>query len=104
MLRQSLIYLVLSILIVVFAKYAHLFIIYIDLFFTQVNIKLAPIFSPTGWGVLIRKIIVLMGLPLVICGIPALAYRGFKGKDMPYFLPVVWLLWTIVVLSNILIP
>lgn len=103
MLRQGLIYLLLSILIVVFAKYAHLLIIYIDLFFTHVNLKLTPIFSQTGWGLVIRKIIVLMVLPLLIAGIPALIYRGLKGKDMPHFIALVWVLWTVIVISDILI-
>ncbi|KGP63566.1 hypothetical protein EP47_05440 [Legionella norrlandica] len=103
MLRHSLIYLVLSILIVVFAKYAHLVIVYIDMFFTYVNWKLMPIFSQTGWGLIIRKTIVLMLLPIIITGIPALVYRAIKGKDMPHFVSIVWVIWTIIVLSDILI-
>lgn len=103
MLRQSLIYLLFSILIVVFAKYAHLVIVYIDLFFTHVNLKLTPIFSQTGWGLVIRKIIVLMVLPVIITGIPALVYRGFKGREMPHFIAVVWVIWTVIVISDILI-
>lgn len=103
MLRQSLIYLLLSILVVVFAKYAHLLIVYIDLLFTYINIKLTPIFSPTGWGLIIRKVLVLMLLPLVLAGIPALLYRAIKGSEMPHFIAIIWVLWTIVVLSVILI-
>lgn len=103
MLRHSLIYLLLSILIVVFAKYAYLIVVYIDMFFTYVNLKLTPIFSQTGWGLIIRKILVLMLLPIIIAGIPALIYRALKGKDMPHFIAIVWIIWTIIVLSDILI-
>ncbi|HAT4684341.1 TPA: hypothetical protein I9526_000322 [Legionella pneumophila] len=103
MLRHSLIYLLLSILIVVFAKYAHLIVVYIDMFFTYVNLKLTPIFSQTGWGLIIRKILVLMLLPIIIAGIPALIYRALKRKDMPHFIAIVWIIWTIIVLSDILI-
>lgn len=103
MLRHFLIYLLLSILIVVFAKYAHLLVVYIDVFFTYVTIKLTPIFSQTGWGIIIRKILVLMLLPLVITGIPALIYRAIKGSDMPHFIAIMWVIWTIIVLSDILI-
>ncbi len=103
MLRQSLIYLLLSVLIVVFAKYAHLLIVYIDLFYVHINLKLAPVFSQTGWGLIIRKVLVLMLLPIIIAGIPALIYRAIKGREMPHFLAVVWVLWTIIVLSVILI-
>lgn len=103
MLRHGLIYLLLSILIVVFAKYAHLIIVYIDTFFTHVNLKLTPIFSQTGWGLVIRKIIVLMILPILITAIPALIYRGLKGREMPHFIAVVWVIWTVIVISDILI-
>lgn len=103
MLRQSLIYLLLSILVVVFAKYAHLIIVYIDTFFTYINVKLAPVFSQTGWGLIIRKTLVLMLLPIIITAIPALIYRVIKGKDMPHFIAVAWVIWTVIVLSNILI-
>ena len=103
MLRQSLIYLLLSVLIVVFAKYAHLLIVYIDLAFIHINLKLAPIFSQTGWGLIIRKVLVLMLLPIIITGIPALIYRAIKGHEMPHFIAIVWVVWTIIVLSVILI-
>jgi len=103
MLRQSLIYLLVSILIVVFARYAHLLIVYIDMFFTYINYQLTPIFSPTGWGIIIRKVLVLMLLPLIITAIPALIYRVIKGHDMPHFIATVWIIWTIIVLSDILI-
>ncbi len=103
MLRHSLIYLALSILVVIFAKYAHLLIVYIDMFFTYINWKLTPIFSQTGWGLIIRKILVLMLLPIVLTGIPALIYKAIKGGMMPHFIAIVWVLWTIIVLSDILI-
>ncbi len=103
MLRHSLIYLFASLLIVFFAKYAHIVVVYIDTFFFYINVKLTPIFSQTGWGLMIRKIIVLMILPIIIVGIPAMLYRAIKGKDMPHFLPIVWVVWTTIVLSDILI-
>ncbi|WP_238400491.1 hypothetical protein [Legionella bononiensis] len=103
MLRQSLIYLLLSVLIVIFSRYAHLLIVYIDLFFTYINLKLTPIFSQTGWGLIIRKVLVLMLMPIIITGIPALLYRVIKGREMPHFIAIVWVIWTIIVLSVILI-
>ncbi|AGH53452.1 hypothetical protein LPE509_01361 [Legionella pneumophila subsp. pneumophila LPE509] len=44
-----------------------------------------------------------MLLPIIIAGIPALIYRALKGKDMPHFIAIVWIIWTIIVLSDILI-
>jgi hypothetical protein len=102
MLRQSLIYLFLSILIVVFAKYANTLLVFINIFFTEINLKLTPIFSQTGWGVVIRKILVLMVIPMIITAVPALIYRGIKGREMPHFIAITWIIWTIIVISNIL--
>lgn len=103
MLRHTLIYLVLSALIVIFAKYAHLLVVYVDMFFTYVNLKLTPIFSQTGWGLEVRKILVLVLLPVALTAIPALIYKVFKGGNMPHFIAITWTIWTIIVLSDILV-
>lgn len=103
MLRQSLIYLLLSILVIVFARFAHNLIVYIDIFYAYINFKLTPIFSQTGVGIIIRKVILLVFIPIIIAAIPALGYRVVKGGEMPYFYELTWTLWLIIVLSNLLI-
>jgi hypothetical protein len=103
MLKQSIMYLLLSILIVVFAKYAHLLIVYVDIAYTYVNVKLSPIFKNSVTGSMIRNVITLVLLPIVVVGIPALIYRAIKGQTMPYFFEITWLLWLILVLSKVLI-
>lgn len=103
MLRQSIGYLILSIIVVLFAKYAHLLIVYIDMFYTYVNVTLAPVFNNSDLGILIRKILTLVLLPVVIVGIPALIYLALKGKRMPYFIEITWILWLVIVLSKVLI-
>lgn len=103
MLKQAVLYLLLSILVVIFARYFHLLVVYIDTFFTYVNVKLASVFSMTHIGLLARKIIVLVFLPVLIAAVPALTYRAVKGGHMPYFMELTWLLWLVIVLSNILI-
>lgn len=103
MLRHTLIYLALSILVVLFAKYIHLLVLYIDVFFTYVNVKLTPIFSQTGWGFLIRNILALVLLPVILTAIPAFVYKLIKGGDMPHFIAITWVIWTVIVLSNILV-
>ncbi|ASQ46744.1 hypothetical protein [Legionella clemsonensis] len=103
MLRQSLIYLVLSILVVVFAKFAHLLIVYIDMLYAYINVKLTPVFSHSGVGLTIRKTLLLMFIPVIIAAIPALTYRLVKGKEMPHLIELTWCLWLVIVLSNILI-
>lgn len=103
MLKQTLIYLCLSILVVLFAQYVHLMIVYVDLFYTFINVKLAPIFSNGALGIMIRKVISLVLLPVVIASIPGVIYRVVKGQNMPYFIEVTWFLWLVIVLSKVLI-
>ena len=102
-LRQTLIYLLLSIIVVIFSQYIHLMIVYIDMFYTYINLKMAPVFSNSETGIMIRKVISLVLLPVVIAAIPALIYRAIKGKQMTYFLEVTWFLWLVLVLSKVLI-
>lgn len=101
--KQILIYFLLSALVVLFAKYVHLVIVYIDTLFTYVNLKLAPVFNPTGWGLVIRKTLVLILLPTLIATIPALFYKIIKGHEMPHFIATTWGMWTVIVLSDIVI-
>lgn len=103
MLKQSIIYLLLSIVVVLFAQYANLLIIYIDMFYTYINVKLSLIFSSTELGVMFRNVITLVLLPIAIAAIPALIYRAIKGRQMPYFIELTWLLWLVIVLSKVLI-
>jgi hypothetical protein len=103
MLKQFSIYFVLSFLIVLFAGYAHLLIIYIDLAYTYINFKLAPLFHHVSSGGQIRNVISLVLLPLILVGIPALIYQLIKKRQMPYFIEIIWLLWLVLVLSQVLI-
>ncbi|KTD61411.1 hypothetical protein [Legionella spiritensis] len=103
MLRQSILYLVISVLVVVFAKYAHLLILYIDMLYAYVNVRLNSVFSHTGIGIAIRKIILITVLPIVIAAVPALIYQLIKRKQMPYLIQLTWCLWLVIVLSNVLI-
>lgn len=103
MYKQIIIYLLLSILVVLFAEHAQILIVYIDMLYTYVNVCLAPIFSQAHLGVLIRKIFSLVVIPVGLAAIPALIYRLIKGKSMPYFIQLTWLFWLVIVLSKILI-
>ena len=103
MVKQSLIYLVLSILIVVFAQYAHLMMVYIVTFYTYIMLQITPLFSATQYGILIRNVVCLALIPVIIAGIPALIYRAIKGQTMPYLIEVTWALWLVIVLGKVLI-
>jgi hypothetical protein len=105
MLRQLFLYLFLSILVVVFARYAHLGILYIATLFAFIQIKLEPLFNQTGWGFTVRNVIILVSLPVFFAAVPALSYRLIKGKgrEMPHFIPLIWIFWIILLFSILLI-
>jgi hypothetical protein len=103
MLKQSFIYLILSILLVLFGKYAHLLVVAISRFCSFINVHLTPIFNQVDLGPNLRQVILLVLIPVVITAIPALSYRLIKGKDMPYLIESTWCVWLVIVLSNVLI-
>lgn len=101
--KQSLIYLLMSIFIVIFSKYAQMFFIYIDIFYTNISIKIAPLFSSTFAGTTLRGIVILTLTPLLITAIPAIAYRLAKGSMIPYYYEANWLIWFTIVVAKILV-
>lgn len=103
MLKPSLIYLVLSFLVVLIAKYLHVLVVYIDIIYTKTNILLSPFFSSNNAGQLLMGIIVLTLLPIGITAVPALIYRALRGKLMPYYYEATWCVWLIIVISKIVI-
>ncbi len=103
MLKQSIIYLALSILTILFAKYMHVLIVYIDYAFVFVNLQLSQIFSHNPTGDTVRRVLTLVFIPMVITAIPALIYRLIKKRQMPYFIECTWIVWLIIVLSSILV-
>ena len=102
-LQQGIIYLILSIAVVLFAQYVHLLIVYIDIFYTYINVQLSPIFSNSPIGTLIRKVLTLVLIPVLVATVPALIYRVIKGKHLTYFIEITWFLWLVIVLSKVLI-
>ena len=103
MLRHILIFLILSLLVVIFAPYVHLVIHYITATLQLINTQISPFFSLTTGGVVLRKTVILILIPIVIAAIPALIYRLIKKKNMPHFIALVWIIWTILVLSDLLV-
>ena len=103
MLRQSLIYLCFSILVVIIKKYAKLFLVYIDLMFTHLSLQLTHLLTYIGLGNPIQKILLLALVPIAITAIPAAIYYLFARKTMPYYFEITWCIWLVIVLSNLLI-
>ncbi len=103
MLKQSLVYLSLSLLIILFASYAKTFFVYVNLFYVYLNTWLEPLFGQGLIGEAFRDMLTLMLTPFVLAGIPALIYWLVKRKKMPYFLTLIWAFWLILALSSYLI-
>ncbi|WP_131782284.1 hypothetical protein [Legionella gresilensis] len=103
MVRQSLIYLVLSIFGVLCTRYIHAFIVYTDILYTHLYGKFFLFFKPNSLDIIISKVIFLVLIPVVIVGIIALLYKLITGKKMPYIIELTWLLWLVLMLCNIFI-
>lgn len=103
MLRQSIIYLLASFLIIILGSYVHTLIVYIDMFYLYINYHLTPIFKYLGLYGILRNVLVLTLIPVVITAIPALIYRLIKGHTMPHYIAITWCIWLVIVLSYVLI-
>lgn len=103
MLRYSIVFLFLSSLVILFGGYIRLVTAYIDLFFTHIKVYVLPFLNDIGVNHFVSEVLLLVLIPVVIAGIPALLYRFIKGSSMPYFTELTWCIWLVIILSNILI-
>jgi hypothetical protein len=103
MLKQGIVYFILSLLIILFATYAKIFFVYIDLFYVYLNNALLPLFGSSFMGEAIRDMLTLVLTPFLLASLPALIYWVIKRKKMPHFIVLIWLFWLILALSNYLI-
>lgn len=98
LLKQTTAYFILSLLVVFFAKYVQLATHYVAQFYSSLNLSLVPYLASDA----ARHILLMVLIPIVIAGIPALIYRVIKKQNMPHYLISTWMLWLILVLSNAL--
>ena len=103
MLKQSLVYLILSLLVVLFATYAKIFFVYVNLLYAYINNVLEPLFGSGLMGEAFRDMVTLIMTPCALAAIPALIYWLIKRKKMPYFLELIRILWLTLALSSYLI-
>ncbi|MDF1645856.1 MAG: hypothetical protein P1U61_02590 [Legionellaceae bacterium] len=103
MLKQSLIYFILSLLVVLFATYAKIFFVYVNLLYVYIDTTLKPLFGTGLMGEALRDMITLILTPFCLAALPALIYWLIKRKIMPYFIELIWVFWLILALSNYLI-
>ncbi len=103
MLRQSVIYLILSLLVVFLSAYVKLLFAYLDALYILVDQALDPLFGLSFLGELMSDVVTLMLIPLLIAALPALIYWIIKRKKMPYFIEITWFFWLILAISNYLL-
>ena len=103
MIKQSTVYFILSLLIVLFSSYIQRFFIYMDLLYVYLNQRLQPLFGSGFMGEAFRDMVTLVIIPFAMAAIPALVYWVFKRKKMPYFIELIWLFWLIIAVSSYLI-
>lgn len=94
------IYLALSIIAVIFAKYVNESVNFVIYLYDYIDDCLDVLFSNSPAGVLSRSSLALVVCPLIITGVPALIYYAIKRSKMPYFVETTWLIWMIIVLGN----
>lgn len=98
LLKAYLAYFVASLLVVLLTRYIHLGLIYLDTFYTYINVLIAPIFNQVGLGKIVHQTLVIVLIPLIIIGIPALIYYMINRKAMPHIISLTWSVWLILVL------
>lgn len=98
-----LVYLILSIVVVIFSKYVNEAVNFVVYLYDYIDDLLNILFSNSKAGILSRGSFALVICPLLITGVPAIVYYAIKKTKMPYFLEATWLIWMIVVLGNTII-
>lgn len=98
-----LVYLILSIVVVIFSKYVNEAVNFVVYLYDYIDDLLDILFSNSKAGSLSRSSFALVICPLLITGVPAIIYYAIKRAKMPYFVETTWLIWMIVVLGNTII-
>lgn len=104
MLKKSLTYLIISILIVLCKSYIALGLAYFHYAYKEFVSVGAPFLQQLGFGAQLQNILLLVLFPAILVGIPASIYYALTRKQMPYFMETTWSIWIVIVLCHILIP
>ncbi len=98
LMKQTIAYLVLSLLAVMGASYLQQAAHYVATIYSALDATLVPYLSNNN----IRHILLMIVIPIFFASIPAILYRLIKKQDMPYYLPLTWILWMILIFSRTL--
>lgn len=102
MLKHAVIYLIVSILAILFSSYVLKLMNFLQDIFNYLAIHLTPFLQVIDLGIKTSEIFLLVIIPVVLSGVIALIYRAIKRKSMPHFIELTWIFWILLVLSNIL--
>lgn len=103
MIKQSILYLALSILIILFAAHVKFVFVYVNILYLHINQFIEPLFGTGFVGELFRDLFTLILTPLTIAAIPAGIYWLIKRKKMPHFIELTWFFWLVLAMSSYLI-
>lgn len=95
MIKQVIILIALSVLVVFAASYAQEAIQALLKAHEWIAQILTEVFSGGQVGNLLRGLIALLSIPILIASIPAAFYWMVRRHFFPYFLEIVWVVWLI---------
>ncbi len=95
MLKQLIILVLLSIIIILTMPYVQHGLHFLLASYHWISNLLAPIFSGGEAGNIIKKLIALLAVPIIVSFIVAFLYWIVKRSWFPYFIDIVWVLWLI---------
>ena len=95
MLKQSILLVAISIVIILSMSYAKQGIEMLLYAHDWISQLLTDVFTVGQAGNLVRELITLLSIPLIAGFIPALVYWGIKRHFFPYFMQIVWIVWLI---------
>jgi hypothetical protein len=93
MLRNILLLVILSILVILFMHPFSQFLGMIDHLHNLLAIKLALILSTNSTGIWIRNVLALILIPMGVGLIPAALYALLRRSPMPYLTEIMWFTW-----------
>ncbi|MDX1901608.1 MAG: hypothetical protein SFW66_06345 [Gammaproteobacteria bacterium] len=103
MLKQILIILVLSIVIIFFMPYAQMGLNYLVDAHTWVADHLKDIFAGGEAGNIIRQLIALFVVPVLVALVPVVLYWLAKRHWFPWTMEIIWIVWLLQVAAVVLL-
>jgi hypothetical protein len=102
MLKQMLIIIITSIIILLILPYAHNTLIYLLQFHQEIIALLNTIFSGSKIALFIRDLLALLFIPLLIIGFISSAYAIIRKHTFPYIIPLAWGTWLVMITALIM--